>query len=110
MFSYIGDFIERWLRRFIVFITNYLPVKVIRDDKGVPFLYRYHLFTFGNDGPGMCIHRFVKSDPDRGFHDHPWSKALSFIMCGGYEERIYDKGEPNGYRTYQRNRTLNFRS
>jgi len=109
MLSAIGDFIERWLRRFIVFITNYLPVKVIRDDKGVPFLYRYHLFTFGNDGPGMCIHRFVLSDPDRGYHDHPWYKALSFILCGGYEERIYDKDEPNGYKTYQRNRfTFNY--
>jgi 8-oxo-dGTP diphosphatase len=61
---------------------------VIRDERGIPFLYRYHLFTFGYDGPGLCIHHFVKSDPDRGYHDHPWSSALSFILCGGYEERI----------------------
>lgn len=88
MLSMIGDYIESWQRCFIVAITNYLPVKVIRDDKGVPFLYRYHLFTLGNDGPGMCIHRFVKSDPDRGYHDHPWSHAVSFILCGGYSERI----------------------
>lgn len=109
MLSIIGDFVERLLRRFIVFITNYLPVKVIRDDNGVPFLYRYHLFTFGNDGPGMCIHRFVKSDPERGFHDHPWNKALSFILCGGYEERIYDKDAENGYNTYTRSRfTFNY--
>lgn len=86
--SQIGDGVERLLRCFIVAITNYLPVKVIRDEKGVPFLYRYHLFTWGNDGPGMCIHRFVKSDPERGYHDHPWSFSMSFILCGGYHERI----------------------
>lgn len=105
----IGDFIEYWLRRFIIFVTNYLPVKVIRDDKGIPFLYRYHLFIWGNDGPGMCIHRFVKSDPDRGYHDHPWNNAISFIMCGGYEERIYDKNAFNSYTSYMRNRfTFNY--
>lgn len=109
IFSMIADYIERWLQWFVIFITNYLPVKVIRDDKGVPFLYRYHLFTLGNDGPGMCIHRFVKSDPERGYHDHPWNKAVSFILCGGYTERILDKNSEPGYVSYQRNRfTFNF--
>lgn len=100
----IANHLENLIRRFIIFITNYLPVKIIRDENGVPFLYRYHLFTFGNDGPGMCLHHFVKSDPDRGFHDHPWSKAVSFILCGGYEERIYDEKDSKGYKTYYRNR------
>lgn len=93
--SSIGDFIESYIYHIIIFITNYLPVKVIRDDKGIPFLYRYHLITFGYDGPGLCIHRFVKSDPERGYHDHPWNKALSFILCGGYTERILDKNSIN---------------
>jgi len=109
MFSVIKDHIEYFIRWFVVFITNYLPVKVIRDDKGVPFLYRYHLFTFGNDGPGMCIHRFVKSDPERGYHDHPWNKAISFILCGGYTERIVDETNENGYVSHERNRwSFNF--
>jgi 8-oxo-dGTP diphosphatase len=109
MFSYLTDCIEHYLRLFIIFITNYLPVKVIRDDKGVPFLYRYHLFTLGNDGPGMCIHRFVKSDPERGYHDHPWKKALSFILCGSYEERILNSNDPQDYKVYHRNRwTFNY--
>lgn len=109
MLSQITNFIERCILAFIIFITNYLPVKVIRDDKGIPFLYRYHLFTFGNDGPGMCIHRFVKSDPERGYHDHPWKHAISFILCGGYTEKILDDKAENGYNVYARNRwTFNY--
>lgn len=97
----LANLIEYIIRFIISHITNYFPVKVIRDDRGVPFLYRYHLFALTNDGPGMCIHRFVKSDPDRGYHDHPWSKALSFILCGGYEERIYSKDSPTRYKAQQ---------
>ena len=109
MLSQIADFIEKYLRFLIIMVTNYLPVKVIRDDKGVPFLYRYHLFSFTNDGPGMCIHRFVKSDPERGYHDHPWGRSMSFIVCGKYDERIMCKEEPMGYKTLTRNRwTFNY--
>jgi 8-oxo-dGTP diphosphatase len=57
----------------------------------------------------MCIHRFVKSDPDRGYHDHPWKKGLSLILCGGYQERILNKDSPDGYVTYNRSRfTFNY--
>lgn len=84
----LGDFFEHYVRMLVEFVTNYLPVKVIRDEKGIPFLYRYHLFTLYKDGPGMCIHHFVKSDPDRGYHDHPWTSAISFILCGGYQEKV----------------------
>ena len=109
MFRYLANFIENIIRSVIIFITNYLPVKVIRDDKGVPFLYRYHIFSFGKNGPGVCIHNFVKSDPDRGYHDHPWNKSLSFILCGGYKERIYNKNNSEGYITYIRNKwTFNY--
>lgn len=98
------NYIENIIRMVIVFITNMLPVKVIRDDHGRPFLYRYHVFSLTNDGPGICFHHFVKSDPDRGYHDHPWKHALSFILCGGYTERIYNKNAQNGYDTYIRPR------
>lgn len=103
LISLIFDFIEKLVRIVVIYLTNLLPVKVIRDDKGVPFLYRYHLFALTKDGPGMCIHRFVKSDPDRGYHDHPWSNAMSFILCGGYEERILDSDNIT-YKTYYRDR------
>jgi hypothetical protein len=100
----ILDIIEVWMRWLVVLTTNYLPVKIIRDDHGRPFLYRYHLFSFTKDGPGMCIHHFIKSDPDRGYHDHPWKHSFSFILCGKYSERIYDKENLNGYNVIQRNR------
>lgn len=99
--------LEYLLRTFVEFITNYLPVKVIRDDRGVPFLYRYHLFSLTNDGPGVCIHHFVKSDPDRGYHDHPWNNAMSFILAGRYEERILNLSNKKEYNVYQR-RALTF--
>jgi 8-oxo-dGTP diphosphatase len=98
------NLLELLIRKLIIFITNYLPVKVIRDDRGIPFLYRYHLFALTNDGPGMCIHHFVNSDPDRGYHDHPWNKALSFILCGRYEERILDLTNKKEFTTYKRER------
>jgi 8-oxo-dGTP diphosphatase len=98
------DYIEYLIRIILVKITNRLSVKIIRDDQGIPFLYRYHLFALTSDGPGMCIHRFVKSDPDRGYHDHPWSHSLSFILAGGYEERIFDGKAPNNYNTHHRGR------
>lgn len=103
-----GNMIEYYLRQLIIFITNFLPVKVIRDDHGRPFLYRYHLFSLSNDGPGMCIHHFVKSDPDRGYHDHPWEKSISFILAGKYDERILNDDKKT-YETYIRNRwTFNY--
>jgi len=80
--------IEQIVRWCVEKVARVLPVKIIRDDRGVPFLYRYHLFAWGNNGPGMCIHHFVKSDPERGYHDHPWRHGLSFILCGGYDELI----------------------
>lgn len=98
-FERFKDWLEGCIRVAVVFITNWLPVKVIRDEHGVPFLYRYYVISFGKDGPGICFHRFVASDPDRGYHDHPWSHALSFVLCGGYQERIVNRalalvGEP----------------
>lgn len=90
----ITNSIENMIRQIIIKFTNYLPVKVIKDDNKIPFLYRYHVFAFTDNGPGICIHHFVNSDPDRGFHDHPWSHSLSFILAGGYEERL-DKENPD---------------
>ena len=122
MFSQISQYLERFIRWLVVAITNYLPVKVIRDENGVPFLYRYHLFALSDNGPGLCIHHFVKSDPQRGFHGHPWNKATSFILCGGYSERILNPDslercavsnsvslETEEYTTYERKRwTFNY--
>jgi len=86
--KFILNLFEFLIMSFVHLFIRCLKVKVIRDDKGVPFLYRYHILMLTKNGPGICIHRFVKSDPDRGFHDHPWSYACSWILSGEYKERI----------------------
>eukprot|EP01130_Rhizamoeba_saxonica_P001072 TRINITY_DN10946_c0_g1_i1.p1 TRINITY_DN10946_c0_g1~~TRINITY_DN10946_c0_g1_i1.p1 ORF type:complete len:264 (-),score=15.19 TRINITY_DN10946_c0_g1_i1:108-899(-) len=76
-------------RTIIFYITNKLPCKVIKGPDGLPFLERYYLFTINqNQDSAVVLHRFVRSDPDRGYHDHPWSWAFSIILAGGYSEYV----------------------
>lgn len=60
------------------------PCRLISRD-GQPYLERY---LVGRLGPLTCyLHRFVSGDGDEEVHDHPW-RALSFVLTGGYVERI----------------------
>jgi hypothetical protein len=73
--------IERFLHR----VTGRLPCRFIDGEQGEPYLERYYLIgAFGWHG---YLHRFVASDPDRGLHDHPWSRAVSLVLTGGYDEQ-----------------------
>ncbi|MEA3274035.1 MAG: hypothetical protein U9Q81_01780 [Pseudomonadota bacterium] len=72
--------IERLLYR----ISARRPCRFIDGEQGEPYLERYYLF--GALGWHAYLHRFVDSDPDRGLHDHPWNRALSLVLSGGYEE------------------------
>ena len=45
---------------------------------GEDVLRRYHLLELPL-GMTIVLHQFVMSDPDRGYHDHPWSFILSFF-------------------------------
>lgn len=70
-------------------ITDHLPCRIIDGEQGEPYLERYYLF--GLDRAGLVgwhayLHRFVDSDPDRGLHDHPWGRAVSLVLAGGYDE------------------------
>lgn len=78
-------FWNRLSRTVILWITARLPAKIIRGPEGAPFLERYHLWQ-GSSGVGVVLHRFVRSDPDRGLHNHPWRWSFSVILCGGYTE------------------------
>ena len=49
---------------------------------------RYHIVSLC--GFELVIHRFVASDPDRGFHDHPWFAGCSLILAGSYDELLVD--------------------
>lgn len=64
-------------------ITGFLPCRIINDGE-TPYLERYYVGTLM--GWRFYLHRFVGSDPDRGLHDHPWSRAFSIIMSGWYWE------------------------
>jgi hypothetical protein len=65
-------------------ISNHLPCRIIDGEQGEPYLERYYLLGIG--GWHAYLHRFVDSDPDRGLHDHPWGRALSLVLAGGYDE------------------------
>ncbi len=70
-------------------LTDRLPCRIIDGEHGEPYLERYYvtgLDRVGLRGWHVYLHRFVDSDPDRGLHDHPWDRALSLVLTGGYEE------------------------
>jgi hypothetical protein len=48
------------------------------DEERKPYLVRWHIW------PGVYLHKFVSSDPDRGWHCHPWKWARSRILWGAY--------------------------
>ena len=77
------SFIRRWLWS----LSANLPQKVIRGPGGQPILERYHLWGRPQRF-GVVLHRFVRSDPGRGGHDHPWAWGVSLILSGAYQERI----------------------
>lgn len=73
--------------------SRHLKLRVIRGDpddetQGAPYLERYFLFRLPTPwGPVTgYLHRFVGSDPARGVHDHPWARAASLVLAGGYDE------------------------
>lgn len=81
------------IERLLLALSARLPCRLIDGDQGEPYLERYYLF--GAFGWHAYLHRFVDSDPDRGLHDHPWGRAISLVLSGGYDEiRPVRTGEP----------------
>ena len=78
------------IRRFLLWLTARLPVKVIGRDE--PYVEWYHVMTLPRvlGGVRVQIHRFVRSDPD-GLHDHPWGWSRSFVLAGWYLEERRDR-------------------
>lgn len=77
------------IRRFLLWLTARLPVKVIgRPDPYVEWYYVCTLPIFG--GVRVQIHRFLRSDPD-GLHDHPWGWSRSFVLVNSYWEQRRDR-------------------
>lgn len=77
-------------------LTDHLPCRMIDGEQGEPYLERYYLASLdrvGLKGWHAYLHRFVDSDPDRGLHDHPWGRALSLVLTGGYDEVRFGQGD-----------------
>lgn len=70
-------------------LGNKLPIRVISDN-GLPYLERYYVCTLF--GLRVYLHRFVGSDPMRGWHDHPFYPCLSVVLWGEYGE---ERGIPS---------------
>lgn len=57
--------------------------------EGKPYLLRFYLKHNGRL-PGVYLHHFYQSDPDRDLHNHPWKWSFSIILTGGYYEYRHD--------------------
>lgn len=71
------------IRRLLYTISGRLPCKIINEGNR-PYLERYYVGRMF--GWTFYLHRFVASDPARGLHDHPWSRAYSLVLAGHYYE------------------------
>lgn len=54
------------------------------------------------------LHHYLRSDPDRGLHDHPWPWAVALPLAGGYVEHRLT-GVPMGTMAYAALRRRPFR-
>ncbi len=98
---------RRAWRHLLLRLTDRLRGKVIKGPEGAPFLERYHLIRIPLIDAEVVIHRFVASDPDRGFHDHPYRWAASLILAGSYDELIVPRVDaPRAERFRRRLRPL----
>ena len=79
-------------RKFLQFVMNRRPTKVYRVD-GEHLFYRAYLFKFC--GWVVYLHHYLRSDPDRGLHNHPF-KAYAWILAGGYEEERIESFNEDG--------------
>jgi len=86
------------VHKFLWNLTEKFPdrVRIIKvNDK--PYLRRFYITPRINPDKelddrsyGIYLHYFFMGDEDRELHNHPWDKALSLILCGGYFEEKRD--------------------
>lgn len=80
------------MAKLLFWLSGFLPLRIISDPEGSPYLERYYLCTLL--GWRFYLHRFVGSDPDRGLHDHPWRFAFSIVLSGFYHEETRQGTKP----------------
>jgi hypothetical protein len=74
-----------FLEKFLKIVPKTIIVDKCTLDLG-PLMIRYYLtpkiFNFR-----LVIHKFLRSDNDRHYHDHPWN-FISFLLKGSYDEHM----------------------
>lgn len=93
---------------FLYWAYLYLNRLVIQDKDG-KYLARYHLL----DVSTLCrwldinphyqkwfLHRIYRADKDRDLHNHPWSRAESYVLWGGYAECVFSSTNDSFWPTY----------
>lgn len=71
-------------------LFSFLRPKLVVRPEGKDYLIRWYLTPcwkwWRRYLPGVFLHCFLSSDPDRGWHSHPWTWAVSLILKGEYCE------------------------
>ena len=93
----VSNFIDDTLHSFLWWLTETFPSRtrdISRDGK--LYLRRFYLTPRRLDDNGdktdnymgfkICLHYFYSGDEDRELHNHPWKRAVSFILTAGYTE------------------------
>ena len=101
MFNKLKKIRDEKVHKLLWGLTEKYPHKtrIISLDNS-PYLRRFYLTPrrldeHGEDsgnflGFGVYLHYFYRGDEDMELHNHPWHKALSLILCGGYIEERRD--------------------
>jgi hypothetical protein len=88
-----------WINTLLFKLSAFCRCRVIDGPDRQPYLERYHVMCLPF-GYQVYLHRFVASDPGRGLHNHPWQRALSLVLSGGYlETRMLGATEDNVLQT-----------
>lgn len=106
------------MRTILHWLAGFLPLRVIEAEDDAlltrmrgfkPLFERYFLCAIPRWIPRWCggaiyLHHYLRSDPDRGLHDHPWDRAFAWQLAGGYSEERLDGFSASGMRKIVRRR------
>ena len=98
------------MRALLHWLTGRLRVNIVKaevsaqDPTRTPLFERY--LVCGLPGGGaVYLHHYLRPDPDRGLHDHPWPWAIALPLAGGYyEERVWRWGLHGPHTCFHRRR------
>lgn len=80
------------------FLARYELISAPKEapHNGEPYLSRWHFPRWLARRYGaeyLFLHYFHQSDPDRGWHNHPWEWCESELLSGSYLQEIFVRNE-----------------